>query len=337
MINKHIMHLDDYLITQKPLPTKIDSVSVKYDGAPSIVCGNDPEDDKFFISTKSVFNKTPIVYKSIDQLNTISNIHLRYKLCQCFDVLQHEQIKGIIQGDLLFTAEDIREITIDKKRYTTFHPNTLVYAIHQDYQTAKKIRSSRIGVAWHTYYRGENLRQLSIDPSKANQKIEFSDNVFSVSESYNNLNLDLHFGCKQLDIEGLEPFIESYITNIIKSNQYLSLREHLKTILNKHINQYKTSVKKQQYYDLLDKLTSNDIDYYNSKVLELMGLKERIINKIDLHPSLFKCFIKKNDQYTSVFHEGYVLNHDNTMLKLVHRFIFSRANFSDNVDKGFSY
>ena len=33
-------------------------VTVKWDGAPAVVCGKDPQTGEFFVGTKSVFNKT---------------------------------------------------------------------------------------------------------------------------------------------------------------------------------------------------------------------------------------------------------------------------------------
>ena len=35
------------------------NMTVKWDGAPAIICGVNPENGKFFVGTKSVFNKTP--------------------------------------------------------------------------------------------------------------------------------------------------------------------------------------------------------------------------------------------------------------------------------------
>ena len=35
------------------------NMSVKWDGAPAVFCGTNPENGKFFVGTKSVFNKTP--------------------------------------------------------------------------------------------------------------------------------------------------------------------------------------------------------------------------------------------------------------------------------------
>ena len=40
------------------------NVSIKWDGAPSIFCGTDPSDGKFFVAKKGIFNKNPMVYKT---------------------------------------------------------------------------------------------------------------------------------------------------------------------------------------------------------------------------------------------------------------------------------
>ena len=40
------------------------NMTVKWDGAPAIFAGIDPEDDKFFVAKKSVFNVNPKLYKT---------------------------------------------------------------------------------------------------------------------------------------------------------------------------------------------------------------------------------------------------------------------------------
>ena len=74
---KHLRHLEDNLIygNHEGVGTAADfldsvhdhllgkktttHVSTKYDGAPSIVYGNDPSNGKFFVASKSAFNKNP--------------------------------------------------------------------------------------------------------------------------------------------------------------------------------------------------------------------------------------------------------------------------------------
>ena len=47
----------------KTVGTSEASLTVKWDGAPALFAGTDPEDGKFFIGTKSVFAKNPKLYK----------------------------------------------------------------------------------------------------------------------------------------------------------------------------------------------------------------------------------------------------------------------------------
>ena len=89
--NVHLEHVEDlvynegYLGAQKALnymeglrrmfaqgegqPVK---VTVKWDGAPAIICGTDPLDGKFFVGTKSVFSKNEPPAPEVDSLPTSS-------------------------------------------------------------------------------------------------------------------------------------------------------------------------------------------------------------------------------------------------------------------------
>ena len=44
------------LLTLKGTSSEAVKVSVKWDGAPAVVCGVNPDNDRFFVGTKSVFN-----------------------------------------------------------------------------------------------------------------------------------------------------------------------------------------------------------------------------------------------------------------------------------------
>ena len=45
------------------------NMTVKWDGAPAIFAGIDPEDGKFFVAKKSVFNATPKLYKTAKEID----------------------------------------------------------------------------------------------------------------------------------------------------------------------------------------------------------------------------------------------------------------------------
>jgi len=138
---------------------KVD-VTVKWDGAPAVFAGQDPTDGKFFVAKKGVFNKNPKVYKTFADIEADTSGDLAEKLKACLMWLPKIGIKGVIQGDLLFTANDLKTETIDGESYVTFHPNTIVYAVPAESELAKNIKRAKIGVVWHTIYEGNSFETL---------------------------------------------------------------------------------------------------------------------------------------------------------------------------------
>jgi hypothetical protein len=138
------------------------NMTVKWDGAPAIFAGIDPSDGKFFIAKKSVFNETPLLYKSTAEID--ADIKLSPALKSKFTVAYREfsklGIKGVIQGDLMFT-DDVSEKTLDGETYLTFQQNTLMYAVQKDSDLGKAINAAKIGVVWHTTYSGKDLPSMT--------------------------------------------------------------------------------------------------------------------------------------------------------------------------------
>jgi len=146
-------------------------VTVKWDGAPAVVCGEDPDDGKFFVAKKGAFNKTPKIYKSHADIDAdIPNADLNNKMKIAYTELSKLGIKGVVQGDIMFTSDDLKKETIDGEDYITFHPNTIVYAVKSDSAEAKDIRQANIGVVFHTSYTGQTFQDMrasyGVDVSK---------------------------------------------------------------------------------------------------------------------------------------------------------------------------
>lgn len=140
--------------------TKV-TATVKWDGAPAIFAGIDPTDGKFFVAKKGVFNKNPIVYKTNAQIDADTDGDLAAKLKVALAEFKKLGIKsGVYQGDLMFT-DDKKIVTIDGKKYVTFHPNTIVYAVPAGTELANKILKSKIGVVWHTTYTGKTFESMT--------------------------------------------------------------------------------------------------------------------------------------------------------------------------------
>ena len=135
-------------------------ITTKWDGAPAVFCGINPENNKFFVGSKSIFNKTPkINYTSQD----IDNNHppgLGEKLKVALQNLPKLGIKGILQGDMMFAREDLDVKKIDGESYVTFQPNTIVYAVPLKSDLAKEILNSKMGIVFHTEYSGSKMEDM---------------------------------------------------------------------------------------------------------------------------------------------------------------------------------
>ena len=135
-------------------------VTVKWDGAPAVFAGSDPRDGKFFVAKKGIFNKDPKVYKSHADIDADTSGDLSDKLKAAFDALKDAGIKNVIQGDIMFTKPELKKETIAGESYITFHPNTIVYAVPAKSDLAKKMLSSKVGIVFHTLYKGGSFEEM---------------------------------------------------------------------------------------------------------------------------------------------------------------------------------
>ena len=138
--------------------------SVKWDGAPAIWLGPHPEDGKFFVAKKSLFNKTgPLYYTSIKEIENSNDLSsgLKSKFKLAFNKYKNANMDTIIQGDFLFDKSDLKYEQIDGERYLTFQPNTIVYAFPADSDIAKKLDKMDMGIVWHTSYKGNDIPSLT--------------------------------------------------------------------------------------------------------------------------------------------------------------------------------
>ena len=136
------------------------NTTVKWDGAPAIICGVNPENGKFFVGTKSVFNKTPKINYTTADIRLNHSGPVAQKLSVCLNHLSSLNIKQILQGDLLFTS-DKKSASIDGEKMITFTPNTITYAVQANSSIGKKIARAKMGIVFHTMYSGRDMKNLS--------------------------------------------------------------------------------------------------------------------------------------------------------------------------------
>ena len=135
------------------------NMTVKWDGAPAIFAGVEPETGDFFVAKKSVFNVSPKLYKTSKEIDDDLSGALNSKFKVALKEFSKLGIEGVLQGDLMWT-DDVETDTIDGKKYYTFQPNTIVYAVPTDSDFGRKINTSKIGIVWHTTYSGSTLQGM---------------------------------------------------------------------------------------------------------------------------------------------------------------------------------
>ena len=262
------------------------NTTVKWDGAPAIICGVNPENGQFFVGTKSIFNKTPKINYTTADIRRNHSGTVAQKLSVCLNHLSSLNIKQILQGDLLFT-NDKKSTSIDGEKMITFTPNTITYAVQSNSNIGKKIARAKMGIVFHTMYTGKDMKSLSA--SFGNVRGSGNSRVWVASAEYKDDSGSITFTKSELGkfdaqlrmAEGslhkaekilgemtssasdplsvgfrLKAFFNHYIRNNKGSMAKVKVlqdmfRDYYENILKTEIDQRKTEKAKQKYRDIL--------------------------------------------------------------------------------------
>ena len=267
--NTHLEHLEDEIINNgtKGAKTSIEflksikkmlqggsggsTVSVKWDGAPAVFCGINPENGKFFVGTKSIFNVTPkINYTNAD----ISRNHggaLADKLKTALKYLPSLGIKGVLQGDLLFT-DDKKTAKVAGKDSIVFTPNTITYAVPKvssgflglGRNIYTEIDNAKIGIIFHTSYSGKTMRSMRASFGASVRGLRKNKNVFFDDAKYKQVgnagfdkNEESRFEAIIRMAEGSAYKAGKFVDLLKKDKGPLSLGVQMKTFFNTYIRQ----------------------------------------------------------------------------------------------------
>ena len=156
MKNLHLEHPEDTILTGDLSVLDAfangmkNSYSVKIDRSPAIVRGTNPENGKFFVGTKSVFNKrTPKVNYTVQDIErNHPDFNLQSILIRCLHCLpRREEVPfSVFQGDFIGFGG-----------YRDYKPNAISY-------TFSDVRHGGVVVAPHTYYTGNTLKDMNAKP-----------------------------------------------------------------------------------------------------------------------------------------------------------------------------
>ena len=268
MKNTHLEHLEDNILNGgsqggkeavaflRSLGDMLDQgsadtrVTVKWDGAPAIICGVNPENGRFFVGTKSVFNKVnpKISYSEDDVERMYPPGQLAEKLKDAYKYLSTLSIPNVVQGDLLFT-DDKYEANIGGETCIAFQPNTIVYAVPKDSDIGKKIEDAKFGIVFHTQYSGRTLDTMSA--SFGNINIQGNTNVFVTSSDFKNASGEANMSSQEKTtymnlVNKTEGSLKqaSRFLDMMKTNNMnkFTLNIMFKTFFNTYVRQGKTLI-----------------------------------------------------------------------------------------------
>lgn len=174
----------------------IKNVTVKWDGAPAVFVGEHPETGEFIVAKKGLFAKKQEFYRTHKEIDEKLSGDLADKFHMCLDNFKGLGIKGILQGDLMFTKGDLETKKINGESYETFQPNTIVYAVPSTSKLASTMRKANVGVVWHTTYKGDSLSNMKASFGADISKLKKSSKVWMDDASYNDVSGTATFNMK---------------------------------------------------------------------------------------------------------------------------------------------
>ena len=185
MLNKHIEHPEDTILTGDlsvlDAFTADNHYSVKIDGSPAIVWGTNPDNGKFFVGTKSVFNK------KVQRINyTVADIERNHKdfglqsiLIRCLHCLPRIGFEGrVFQGDFIGFGG-----------YRDYKPNAISY-------TFAEVQNVGVVVAPHTEYKGDSMKSMNAEPltEKLDPTMFVQPNAWISDYKGNAMNIEMMVG-----------------------------------------------------------------------------------------------------------------------------------------------
>ena len=344
------------------------NMTVKWDGAPAIICGINPENGKFFVGTKSVFNVTPKINYTTRDIAKNHSGAVADKLRVCLANLSRLNIKGILQGDLLFTTGDLKAINIDGEKMVSFTPNTITYAVPMSSDLGRKIVKAKMGIVFHTQYSGKSMKSLSA--SFGTVRGSSNRNIFLASAAYKSTavmfdkselsRFDAQIRMAEGSLRKAAPILNLMSKNI---SDELSVGYRLKTYFNYYIKNSnagmdKVATMQKQFRDYYENYINMEIDnrktprgkerfikakkdnlqfidrnrtalyFAIASHITLGNAKNTLLQKMNQIQSIGN-FIRTSKGYRVTAPEGYVAV-DNVAgaVKLVDRLEFSRQNFT---------
>ena len=337
------------------------NVSVKWDGAPAVIAGPHPETGKFFVATKSLFRKRKAdtaYYHTNADIRADKSGELASKLQVALSEFSKLGMTEILQGDLMFT-NDVSTMDIDGESYYTFQPNTILYAVAVNSKLGKEIKSAKIGVVWHTTYKGDSIENLSASfgariPSKssavwqddAKYKDVSGKANFTATDTVAVTNLLSQAGkqFQRIDSTSFNNFLrwqstvppgvsfKTYLNTYTRAGKPLPASGKVVQMYFKHFNDWWLKNKDEKNLKMhlaeIRKATNalkNVVDFMRF----LLQAKMMIVKKLNEAKGIARTFVKTPTGLKVVNPEGYVaIDKTGGAVKIVDKLEFSFNNFT---------
>lgn len=328
-------------------------LSIKWDGAPAVVFGTHPQTNRFFVSTKSFFNKTSVAHYSPEEVTHESEV-VKGLLQKCFALKDVVPVGSYYQGDVLF-ASDLDIEQIDNEPHFVTQENTIVYAVPVNSTTGHMWKTAKLGIAIHTEFTNSGRKIPVTEQFNSTKDVWVADVLTECkvsSAEYNELiemTKDLIDVIWDTTVSNLNEHSDTYIRFVnahVRSNLNINLdtvNESFTTFVDELYNIKAEKLKTQPSIDCLmkERQRFNEVDEDQLKlVFEVHNLFQQLkaltLKSVNLAESDVKCFIRTLDmKLEDTTHEGFVVINGNLSgCKLVDRQQFSYRNFTNETVKG---
>jgi hypothetical protein len=334
-------------------------LTMKYDGSPSLVFGHHPKNGKFFVATKSAFNKDPKINHTEADIDR-NHGHAPGLAKTLKHALKHlpkvTPKHGVYQGDLMHHAETkslYEEVILEAKgTKVSFTPNTITYTPKSKEDT-EKVKKSKVGIVVHQKYSDDmksasphvdhhnfkehpdvHIHGAEHDTSKVKHSAEnekkFQSHMAAAKEIH-----DTH-GHKMYDAVhpkhgGETGHLSTYINKTVRHDEVPSVKgfkEHLHDIHEKQAAKVKTEKSKAEKTGE-GKSQIAHVEKHKSHYGHLFAMhhhlhqaKNALVNSLETHEGRYHHHIEGKKSKP----EGFVVHHNNEPTKLVNRAEFAKQN-----------
>ena len=329
------------------------SISTKFDGSPSIVFGRNPENGKFFVASKSAFNKTPKINYTPEDVDT-NHGHAPGLADKLKTALKHlpkvTPGEGVFQGDIMHSGGSGGDVNVHNGK-SSFTPNTITYTTKTP-EESEKAAKSKIGVAVHTAYHGESFDKLKAAYNSGNDLLGEHPDVHLMNTTYHPEHAkyaDQHRQQFEDQMEGAQAaheslkdggydaiakhtdHIKTYINRTVRENTFPTAegyKAHVTEWHEKEASKVKTPASKEKKLaagkELADHVDANTEHFNNAFKMHrhLQNAKDSLVQALSGHTEYDHTVGSQK-----VKPEGYVAVINNRPTKLVDRAEFSRLNF----------